>query len=58
MADPKKVQKIENKIRDVINWIEVWNLEELEDNNKIISDDVVEELKDKLQEIAEEVGEL
>ena len=58
MADPKKVKKIENKIRDLINWIAVWNLEEIEDGNKQISNDVVEELKEKLQEIAEDIGEL
>lgn len=58
MADPKKVKMVENKIRDLINWIEVWNLEELEDGNKQISNEVVEELKEKLQIIAEDIGEL
>lgn len=58
MADPKKVKLVENKIRDLINWIEVWNLEEIEDNTKKIDDDTVEELKEKLQTIAEDIGEL
>ncbi len=58
MADPKQVKKIENKIRDLINWIEVWNLEEIEDSTKKIDDDTVKELKEKLQTIAEDIGEL
>ena len=58
MADPKRVKLIENKIRDLINWIEVWNLEEIEDNTKKIDDKTVEELKEKLQVIAEDIGEL
>lgn len=59
MADPRKVKIIENKIRDLINWIEVWNLEELEEGScKKIDNETVEELKGKLQEIAEEIGEL
>ncbi|MBU0929802.1 MAG: hypothetical protein KJ623_01910 [Nanoarchaeota archaeon] len=58
MADPEKVKKIENKIRDIINWIEVWNLEEFGDNTKKISDDTVVQLKSKLEEIAKEIGEL
>ncbi|MBS3163624.1 hypothetical protein J4427_02950 [Candidatus Woesearchaeota archaeon] len=58
MADPKQVKIVENKIRDLINWIEVWNLEEIEDNTKKIADETVVELKEKLQEIAEDIGEL
>lgn len=58
MADPKKVKDIENKIRDVINWIEVWNLEENDDSTKKIDDDTVEELKEKLQNIAKDIGKL
>jgi len=59
MADPRKVKQIENKIRDLINWIEVWNLEEIEEGScKRIDNKTVEELKEKLQEIAEDIGEL
>ena len=58
MADPEQVKKIENKIRDLINWIEVWHLEELEGNSKKIDDGTVEDLKEKLQAIAEDIGEL
>ncbi|MBS3154967.1 hypothetical protein J4404_00525 [Candidatus Woesearchaeota archaeon] len=59
MADPRKVKQIENKIRDLINWIEVWNLEEIEEGScKRIDNKTVEEMKEKLQEIAEDIGEL
>ena len=59
MADTRKVKQIENKIRDLINWIEVWNLEEIEEGScKRIDNKTVEEMKEKLQEIAEDIGEL
>ena len=46
-------QEAADAIRDLINWVEVWNLEEVEGGVKKIEDDVVEELKTKLQAIAE-----
>ena len=46
-------QEAADAIRDLINWVEVWNLEEVDGGVKKIEDDVVEELKNKLKAIAE-----
>ena len=52
MAD---VQGAADAVRDLINWVEVWNLEEVQDGTKKIEDSVVEELKTKLKAIAEKL---
>jgi hypothetical protein len=49
MADIKGAA---DAVRDLINWVEVWNLEEVQEGTKKIEDSVVEELKTKLQAIA------
>ena len=46
----------ENAVRDLINWVEVWNLEEIEGGVKKIEDSAVDELKAKLEEIAKKVS--
>jgi len=51
-----KIKEAENAIRDLINWIEVWNLEEVEGGVKKIEDATVDELKSKLSDIAEKVS--
>lgn len=51
-----KTEEIANEIRDIINWVEVWNLEEVQDGTKKIEDSVVEELKKKLRDLAEKAG--
>jgi len=58
MVDAEKIKAVENKIRDLINWVEVWNLEEVEGGFKKIEDDVVNELKQRLEELAKMVAEL
>jgi len=50
MAD---IKEAENKIRDLINLISVYNNEEEQDAGKKIEDSVASELKQKLQEIAQ-----
>lgn len=52
MADVKEAA---DAVRDLINWVEVWNLEEVQDGTKKIEDSVVKELKAKLQAIAEKL---
>ncbi len=52
MVDNKEAA---DAIRDLINWVEVWNLEEVQDGTKKIEDSVVEELKAKLGSIAEKL---
>ncbi|MBW2966769.1 hypothetical protein KY342_06720 [Candidatus Woesearchaeota archaeon] len=55
-VDESKIKEAENAIRDLINWIEVWNLEEVEGGVKKIEDVTVDELKTKLSDIAEKVS--
>jgi len=52
----EQIKEAEDSIRDLINWIEVWNLEEVQDGTKKIEDETVNELKAKLEEIARKVG--
>ena len=58
MVDAEKIKAVEDKIRDLINWVEVWNLEEVEGGFKKIEDDIVNELKQRLEELAKMVAEL
>jgi hypothetical protein len=51
-----KIKEAEDAIRDLLNWVEVWNLEESEAGIKIVSDSVVDELKSKLEELARKVS--
>ena len=55
-VDESKIKEAENAIRDLINWVEVWNLEEVEGGVKKIEDETVDELKAKLSDIAEKVS--
>lgn len=52
----EQIKEAEDSIRDLINWVEVWNLEEVQDGTKKIEDETVNELKAKLEEIARKVG--
>ena len=54
--DESKIKEAENAIRDLINWVEVWNLEQIEGGVKKIEDETVEDLKTKLKDIAEKVS--
>ena len=54
--DEAQITEAENAIRDLINWIEVWNLEEVEGGVKKIEDATVDDLKAKLEEIAKKVS--
>ena len=49
-APVKDIEKVENKIRDLINWIEVKKTEDE------IDSEVAEELNSKLRDIAEKLG--
>ncbi len=54
-----KTKEIEDKIRDLINWVQVKTLEELgEGEGRKIEEDAAAELKKKLQEIAQLVGKI
>ena len=53
----KKVVEVEDDIRDLINFIEIKNEEELDAaEGKKIEDDTAAELKDKLRKLAKKVG--
>ena len=52
-----KTKQIEDKIRDVINWVQVKTAEELKPGEgRKIEEDAAAELKMKLQEIAKLVA--
>jgi hypothetical protein len=55
-VEESKIKEAENAIRDLINWVEVWNLEQIEGGVKKIEDETVDELKAKLKDIAEKVS--
>lgn len=58
MADVNKIKGAENKIRDLINLVQVYNTEEEPEEGKKIEDDAAKDLKAKLQEIAKIIGEI
>ena len=47
------IKEVEDKVRDLINLVSVYNNEEEQDAGKKIEDSVANELKEKLQEIAQ-----
>jgi len=55
-CDISKMKEVENKIRDLINLIQVYNTVEEEGEAKKIEDDAAADLKNKLQEIAKMVA--
>ncbi len=52
----EKIKGVEDKIRDLINTIEIMNREEVEGGVKKVEDSAAQELKEKLREIAEKLG--
>ena len=57
-APEEDIEKVEDKIRDLINLVKIRNEEELEaGEGKKIEDDAAEELIGKLKEIASMLGE-
>jgi|GEM_PF-6037607 len=59
MAKQKRdtIQEIEDDIRDIINFVEIKRLEELEvGEGKKIEDDTATELIDKLKQLAAKIG--
>ena len=56
-GNKSKVIAIEDDIRDLINFIEIKNEEELDDGEgKMIENATAKELKDKLRIIAKKIG--
>ncbi len=54
----EKLKEVQDKIRDLVNWVEVKNQEEIEGGVKKIEDEVVEKLKAKLAELSQAVDAL
>jgi len=50
------LKAIASDIRDLINWVEVWNEEEKEGGTKKIESEEAEKIKEKLRAIAEKLG--
>ena len=48
----------ENAIRDLINWVEVQNLEEVQNATKKIEDSAAKQLNSKLRALAKKVGKI
>ena len=48
----------ENAIRDIINWIEVTNMEEIQGATKKIEDSAAKQLNNKLRSLAKKVGKI
>ena len=51
------IKEAADAIRDIINWIEIWNLEEVQNGTKKIEDKTVDELKAKLEDLAKKLAE-
>lgn len=51
-------KEVENKIRDLINLVQVYNTLEEEGEAKKIEDDAAEDLQKKLRELAQMVAEI
>ena len=54
--DETKIREAEGAVRDLINWIKVWNLEEIEGGVKKIEDETVNELTEKLGDLAQKIA--
>jgi hypothetical protein len=55
-VDEAKIKEAEDAVRDIINWIQVWNLQEVEGGVKKIEDSTVEGLKKKLEDLAKKIS--
>lgn len=55
-VDDKVFKEVENDIRDLINWVEVWNTEEEEGQGKKVEDEEAKQLIAKLRKIASKLG--
>ena len=55
-VDAAKIKEAEDAVRDIINWIQVWNLQEVEGGVKKIEDSTVEGLKKKLEDLAKKIS--
>jgi len=52
-----KIKEVEDKIRDLINQVEIYNEEEIEPGEgKKVEDDAAEDILEKLREIAKLVA--
>ena len=54
--DEAKIKEAEDTLRDIINWIQVWNLQEVEGGVKKIEDSTVQGLKKKLEDLAKKIS--
>jgi len=55
-VDAAKIKEAEDAVRDIINWIQVWNLQEVEGGVKKIEDSTVRGLKKKLEDLAKKIS--
>lgn len=55
-VDEAKIKEAEDAVRDIVNWIQVWNLQEIEGGVKKIEDSTVQGLKKKLEDLAKKIS--
>lgn len=55
-VDEAKIKEAEDAVRDIINWVQVWNLQEIEGGVKKIEDSTVQGLKKKLEDLATKIS--
>ncbi|MBW2977400.1 hypothetical protein KY331_01000 [Candidatus Woesearchaeota archaeon] len=55
-VDEAKIKEAEDAVRDIVNWIQVWNLQEVEGGVKKIEDSTVQGLKKKLEDLAKKIS--
>lgn len=54
----EKLKEVQDKIRDIVNWVEVKNQEEVEGGVKKIEDEAASKLKEKLADLTQAVDSL
>jgi len=54
----EKLKEVQDKIRDIVNWVEVKNKEEIEGGTKKIEDEAAGKLKEKLADLTQAVDSL
>ncbi|MBD3249430.1 hypothetical protein GF336_05270 [Candidatus Woesearchaeota archaeon] len=55
-VDDESLKEVENKLRDLMNWVKVFQEEEEEGATQKIEDETAKQLMDKIQEISKTLG--
>ena len=55
-VDDSTFKEVENDLRDLMNWVKVWNTEEEQGATKKVEDEEANQLTEKIQAIAAKLG--